>query len=122
MPRAKMAAKPKTAPSKKTVKAQPQKTAKKAISKPKKVTFSPNLKCSFCGKSSKTARRLIALEAPSKISICDECIELCIMQLLVESPHEWATRITRIFAICAEKLKEKSKQDKVKPKSKSRIK
>lgn len=33
-----------------------------------------NLSCSFCGKSSKEVRRLIA--GPSAY-ICDECVELC---------------------------------------------
>jgi len=122
MPVAKTASKIKTALSKKTVIAQPQKTAKKTITKLEKITFSRNLKCSFCGKSAKTARRLIAIKAPSKISICDECIEICIMQLLEESPQEWATRITRIFAICAEKIKEQTKQNKIKPRPKRGVK
>ena len=33
------------------------------------------LKCSFCGKSQKQVKKLIA--GPSSIYICDECIELC---------------------------------------------
>lgn len=33
------------------------------------------LKCSFCGKSQKQVRKLIA--GPSGVYICDECIELC---------------------------------------------
>jgi len=120
--------KPKTAPlrksvktqPKKTVKAHPSKTPEKIISKPEKVTFSPNLKCSFCGKSIKKARRLIALETPSKISICDVCVEVCILQLLEDSPEEWATRITRIFSICLDKIEEQTKQNKIKPKTKAR--
>jgi ATP-dependent Clp protease ATP-binding subunit ClpX len=33
------------------------------------------LKCSFCGKSHKQVKNLIA--GPAAIFICDECIELC---------------------------------------------
>ncbi|WP_328724387.1 ATP-dependent Clp protease ATP-binding subunit ClpX [Streptomyces sp. NBC_00259] len=33
------------------------------------------LKCSFCGKSQKQVRKLIA--GPAAIHICDECVELC---------------------------------------------
>jgi len=121
MPVAKTAAKPKTAAAKKTVKTPTIKGQKKAVSKPKLPPLPPNIKCSFCGKSAKNARRLIALVAPSKTSICDECIEVCILLLLKENPYEWATRITRIFAIYAEKNKELSQLDIIKSTTKSRI-
>ena len=122
MAKAKTAAKPKPAAKSKAVKTPPKKALKKPISKPKEIIYSPTLKCSFCGKSIKNAQRLIALDPPSKICICDECVEVCILLLLKESPHEWATRITRLFAIFAEKNKDKLIQDKIKPKTKSRIK
>jgi len=112
MVKLKKAVKPKTELSKKTEKKPPQ----------KKVTFAPDLKCLFCGKTTKTARRLVALVAPSKNCICDECIEVCILLLLKESPHEWATRITRIFAVFAEKNKKLLKQSKKQLKPKKGVK
>ncbi|PRY01032.1 ClpX C4-type zinc finger protein, partial [Allonocardiopsis opalescens] len=33
------------------------------------------LKCTFCGKSQKQVRKLVA--GPGRICICDECVELC---------------------------------------------
>ena len=47
-------------------------TDKDASKKPKKAT--KDLSCSFCGKSQKDVRKLIA--GPS-VYICDECVELC---------------------------------------------
>jgi len=117
MVKAKTAVKPKTATSKRTVKKPLEKAQKKAVSKPEKVTFSPDLNCSFCGKPSKKARRLIALTAPSKICICDECIEVCIRILLEENTMEWVSRITRIFALHTEKLQILSEQKKSKAKT-----
>ncbi|MEV7969467.1 ATP-dependent Clp protease ATP-binding subunit ClpX [Sphaerisporangium sp. NPDC088356] len=46
------------------------------------------LKCTFCGKSQKQVRKLIA--GPGRICICDECVELCnelIMEELGETPE-----------------------------------
>ena len=33
------------------------------------------LKCTFCGKSQRQVRKLIA--GPASVYICDECVELC---------------------------------------------
>jgi len=46
---------------------------------------SHNLHCSFCGKSQRDVRKLIA--GPS-VYICDECIELCNDIIAEESKHE----------------------------------
>jgi ATP-dependent Clp protease ATP-binding subunit ClpX len=46
------------------------------------------LKCSFCGKTQKQVRKLIA--GPAAVYICDECVELCnelIEEELSESPQ-----------------------------------
>ena len=43
------------------------------------------LKCSFCGKSQKQVKKLIA--GPSPICICDECVGLC-NELIDEERHE----------------------------------
>jgi hypothetical protein len=43
---------------------------KKSVEK----TFTVNLTCSFCGKSQKDVRKLIA---GPKVFICDECVKLC---------------------------------------------
>ena len=40
--------------------------------------------CSFCGKSEKEAKRMIA--GPFKVQICDECVQLC-GEILAE-PYE----------------------------------
>ena len=88
---------PKTASKGKSVKAGEKVLPKKRIPKPKKNAFSPNLKCSFCGKPSKNARRLIALQTPSKICICDECVVVCLKLLLKESPLELHKLIINIL-------------------------
>jgi hypothetical protein len=45
------------------------------------------IKCSFCGKSSHFAHRLIA--GPNDIFICDECISVCIKILSEDTPVWW---------------------------------
>jgi hypothetical protein len=71
----------------------------------KKTVFDPKLKCSFCGKSADSSYRLIALDPPSKICICDECIEVCNKMLMEENPNYFVSRITRIFAEYTDKNK-----------------
>lgn len=64
------------------------------------------LKCSFCGKSQKQVRKLIA--GPSGVYICDECIELCneiIDEELTEQPAVEQTELPtpkEIFAFLGE--------------------
>ena len=53
------------------------------------------LKCSFCGKSQKQVRKLIA---GPRVYICDECIELCneiIEEELTEVPETDQTELPR---------------------------
>ncbi|MBZ4296099.1 AAA family ATPase, partial [Mycobacterium tuberculosis] len=53
------------------------------------------LKCSFCGKSQKQVRKLIA---GPRVYICDECIELCneiIEEELTEVPETGQTELPR---------------------------
>jgi len=107
-------------PQKEAVKSQTKKPLKKGNSKPKENVFSPNLKCSFCGKPSKNARRLIALQPPSKTCICDECIEVCVKILLQDSPLEWHRRIINIFAEQAETNKIPPEQEQIKLKAKQK--
>jgi ATP-dependent Clp protease ATP-binding subunit ClpX len=47
--------------------------------------------CSFCGKSTEIARRLIA--GPNDVFICDECVEVC-RKILTEEDHELSTQFT----------------------------
>jgi len=47
--------------------------------------------CSFCGKSTDMARRLIA--GPNDVYICDECIEVC-RKILYEEEHELTSHFT----------------------------
>jgi hypothetical protein len=67
------------------------------IKPPQKTVFDKNLKCSFCEKPAENSRRLIALPPPSKICICDECVEVCIKILLEENPLYFVSRISDIF-------------------------
>jgi len=79
-----------------TVKNKPK--SKSSVKKPpQKVVYDKNLKCSFCGKTADNSRRLIALQPPSKICICDECIEVCIKILLEDNPMYFVSRISNIF-------------------------
>jgi len=64
---------------------------------PQKAEFDKKLKCSFCDKTAENSRRLIALPPPSKICICDECVEVCIKILLEENPLYFISRLTNIF-------------------------
>ncbi|MDR3139379.1 MAG: ATP-dependent Clp protease ATP-binding subunit ClpX [Treponema sp.] len=47
--------------------------------------------CSFCGKSSDMARRLIA--GPNDVFICDECVEVC-RKILSEEDHDLSAQFT----------------------------
>jgi ATP-dependent Clp protease ATP-binding subunit ClpX len=47
--------------------------------------------CSFCGKSTDIARRLIA--GPNKVFICDECVEVC-RKILTDEDHELTGQFT----------------------------
>jgi len=47
--------------------------------------------CSFCGKSTDMARRLIA--GPNKVFICDECVEVC-RKILTDEEHEITSQFT----------------------------
>jgi len=47
--------------------------------------------CSFCGKSTDMARRLIA--GPNKVFICDECVEVC-RKILTDEDHELTSQFT----------------------------
>jgi len=47
--------------------------------------------CSFCGKSTDMARRLIA--GPNKVFICDECVEVC-RKILSDEDHELTNQFT----------------------------
>ncbi|WP_142051083.1 ClpX C4-type zinc finger protein [Achromobacter sp. SLBN-14] len=38
----------------------------------------PDLHCSFCDKSQYEVRKLIARDGDNQITICDECIDMCI--------------------------------------------
>lgn len=42
--------------------------------------------CSFCGKSQKEVKKLIA--GPSNVYICDECVHLCVDIIAEESEKE----------------------------------
>lgn len=55
----------------------------------KKNSNFPNLVCSFCGKSDREAKKLIAGPA---VFICDECVELCNDILAEELKKEWYYR------------------------------
>jgi len=88
MARPKTTEKPKTAPRRKTVKLPPKKEQKKAVSKPKKNAFPPTIKCSFCGRSTDTARRMIAGPPPDRVFICDECLFVCVKILAEDNPQE----------------------------------
>ncbi|MFI9586214.1 ATP-dependent Clp protease ATP-binding subunit ClpX [Streptomyces sp. NPDC052236] len=50
------------------------------------------LTCTFCGKSQKQVKKLIA--GPGRLCICDECVELC-NELIAEDPGESATDTPR---------------------------
>ncbi|MFF7714479.1 ATP-dependent Clp protease ATP-binding subunit ClpX [Streptomyces sp. NPDC007988] len=52
------------------------------------------LKCSFCGKSQKQVRRLIA--GPAGVHICDECVELCNELIEEELADFTATPLTEL--------------------------
>jgi len=89
--------------------------SKASVKKPlKKTVFDKNLKCSFCDKPAENSRRLIALSPPSKICICDECVEVCIKILLDENPMYFVSRISNIFDehLGKNKSKVKSKGEK----------
>ncbi|WP_410365873.1 ClpX C4-type zinc finger protein [Achromobacter mucicolens] len=51
----------------------------------------PELHCSFCDKSQYEVRKLIARDGDNRITICDECMEMCNQiindQSLVETEH-----------------------------------
>ena len=121
MARPKAVPKPKAASKGKSVTAGEKVPPKKRIPKPKENSFSPNLKCSFCGKPSKNARRLIALDPPSKICICDECVVVCLKILLDESPLEFYKLITSIFAEQANKIITPPIQAETKLKSRKKV-
>ncbi len=50
--------------------------------------WSPQVKCSFCGKSQKEVKKLIA--GPG-LYICDECIDLC-NEIIEEEFADWPWR------------------------------
>jgi ATP-dependent Clp protease ATP-binding subunit ClpX len=50
------------------------------------------LTCTFCGKSQKQVKKLIA--GPGRLCICDECVELC-NELIAEEPGESAADTPR---------------------------
>jgi len=82
-----------------------------------------NRKCSFCGKPSEKAKRLIAGPPPLFPFICDECIEICVKILLEECPDDWRSRILSLLAIPAGKVKKPpvNKKTTVKPKPKVKL-
>jgi hypothetical protein len=45
------------------------------------------LSCSFCGKSSKFAHRLIS--GPNNVFICDECVHVCAAIVYAEGDRQW---------------------------------
>jgi hypothetical protein len=121
MTKPKVVVKPKTAPQKTAIKKQIKTPPKKTPVMTEELVYAPNLRCSFCGKLAKNARRLIALDPPSTTCICDKCIEVCLKILLEESPLEWISRITRIFALKTEQIKSLPKQAEKKQRSKKRL-
>jgi len=98
------AAKQKTAPSRKTVKTQPKKPPQKAREKVppnEENILKPLFKkhCSYCGKPSTHAQRLIAGPPPLFPYICDECVEVCVKILMEDGLQDWRGRLISILAI-----------------------
>lgn len=106
----KRAVKPKSATtSKKTVKKLPQKASKEAVSKPKEKPPIPKIKCSFCGKSTDTARQMVASPPPVNAYICDECIFVCIKILSENTPKEVYHNLGLIMSMLEQKIRYSSK-------------
>ena len=120
MPRAKTVEKPKTAPSKKTVKTLAKKAQKKAVSKPKENVVPSTIKCSFCGKSTDTARRMIAGPPPDNAFICDECLFVCVKILFEENPKEAYKDLLWLISSLGHKIEKSSKKVAVKPNAKTK--
>jgi ATP-dependent Clp protease ATP-binding subunit ClpX len=54
----------------------------------------PDPYCSFCGKHKD---ELLALIRGPKVSICDECVELCVRKM-IEGHPEWRKRLDLALA------------------------
>ena len=115
MAKTKTAEKQKTVPSKRTVKTPLQKAQKKAVSKPKENAVPPTIKCSFCGKSTDTARRMIAGPPPVNAFICDECLFVCVNILAEENLKETYKDLSRLMSSLGKKIKKSLKKEIKKP-------
>jgi len=92
----------------------PQKAASKPLSvkntvkrvpKPKNAKLPPveDRICSFCHKTTKTAKYLIAGPPPLNPFICDECIDVCYRILADADPQECHYHLTRILEMIEQK-------------------
>ena len=115
MAKTKTATKPKTPPKSKAVKTPPKKAQEKAVSKPIIPSLPPIIKCSFCGKSKDTARRIIAGPPPDNAFICDECLFVCIKILFEENPKETYKDLTWLLSSLNMEIKPKPKKEGKKP-------
>lgn len=95
------------AKSKETTKPKPKITASKpntAIKtktqseKSNKVVKSDNsISCSFCKKPSDNARRIFV--APTNVSICDECLDVCNRILFQDDKEYWGIQLLKIIEL-----------------------
>ena len=115
MVKTKTAEKQKTVPSKRAVKTPPQKAQKKAVSKPKENAVPPTIKCSFCGKSTDTARRIIAGPPPVNAFICDECLFVCVKIISEENPEEAYKDLSWLMSSLEQKIKKSPQKEVKKP-------
>jgi len=93
---------------------------KKRIPKPKEDNIlQPLFKkhCSYCGKPSTHAQRLIAGPPPLFPYICDECVEVCVRVLMEVGLQDWRSRIFSILAIQAETKQVSPKESETKPRN-----
>jgi len=55
--------------------------------------------CSYCGKPSTHAKRIIAGPPPLFPYICDECVEVCVKVLMEDDNQDWRSRLISILAL-----------------------
>jgi len=120
MAKVKTVVKQKTVPSKRTVKTPTQKAQKKAVSKLKKNAVTPTIKCSFCGKSTDTARRMIAGPPPDRVFICDECLFVCVKILAEENPKETYKDLLWLMSSLNQKIEKSVQKEAKKPRANTR--
>jgi hypothetical protein len=114
---------PKAASKSKPEKVREKVSSKKKALKPKEENIlQPSFKkhCSYCGKPSTHAKRLIAGPPPFYPYICDECVEVCVKVMMLDDNQDWRNRLISILATPVEKYKTLLIQEETKPRSKKK--